>query len=104
MPRRPQLQLAEVPFHVIQRGNNRSACFFADDDYSFFLDHLSLLSKKHRVAVHAYVLMTNHVHLLLTPQRNTGVSAPMKQLGARHVHDVNRVYCRSGSLCEGRFA
>jgi putative transposase len=102
MPRRPRLQLAGVPFHVIQRGNNRSACFFADDDYSFFLDHLSLLSKKHQVAVHAYALMTNHVHLLLTPQRSTGVSALMKQLGQRYVQYVNRVYRRSGSLWEGR--
>ena len=59
-----------------QRGNNRSACFYADEDYQFYLYYLEKLSKKEAVAIHAYVLMTNHVHLLLTPETSDGVSKP----------------------------
>jgi putative transposase len=68
MPRRARLAIAGIPWHIIQRGNNRSACFYADEDYLRYLDTLSELSKKHGCEVHAYVLMTNHVHLLLTPR------------------------------------
>lgn len=103
MPRRGRLQLSEVPYHVIQRGNNRCACFYADDDYTFYLDHLERLARKHCVAIHAYVLMTNHVHLLATPGDKQGVSVLMKMLGQRYVQYINRVYRRSGSLWEGRF-
>ena len=66
MPRRKRLQIAGLPTHIIQRGNNRQACFFADDDYQFFLYHLAQLAKRFRCALHAYVLMSNHFHLLLT--------------------------------------
>jgi putative transposase len=103
MPRRSRLQAAGVPVHIIQRGNNRQACFFADEDYQFFLDHLARLARRFRCALHAYVLMTNHFHLLLSSELAVGPSLLMKFLGQRYVQYVNRAYKRSGSLWEGRF-
>lgn len=103
MPRRPRLAIAGVATHIIQRGNNRSACFFADEDYALYLDHLGELAAKFGCALHAYVLMTNHVHLLLTPQAPDSASMLMKHLGQRYVQYVNRAYRRSGTLWEGRF-
>jgi putative transposase len=103
MPRRKRLQVAGLPTHIIQRGINRQACFFADDDYIFFLDHLEQLAKRFRCALHAYVLMTNHFHLLLTSELEAGPSLLMKFLGQRYVRYANRTYRRSGSLWEGRF-
>ncbi len=67
MPRRPRLRLAGVPLHIIQRGINRAACFYAEVDYAYYLRQLQRLCRDHGVCMHAYVLMTNHVHLLLTP-------------------------------------
>jgi putative transposase len=92
-----------LPVHIIQRGNNRQACFFADDDYLFFLDCLVKIAKRFRCALHACVLMTNHFHLLLTSELEAGPSLLMKFLGQRYVQYVNRAYRRSGSLWEGRF-
>jgi putative transposase len=103
MPRRARLRIAAVPLHIIQRGNNRNACFFVDHDYSCYLQHLSELAARYACSIHAYVLMTNHVHLLLTPGRPDGASLLMKHLGQRYVQYVNRVYRRSGTLWEGRF-
>ncbi len=103
MPRRARLRLAGVPLHLIQRGNNRSACFFAEDDYALYLRHLGELSRDFGCRVHAYVLMTNHVHLLLTPERIDSASLTMKHLGQRYVQHVNRTHRRSGTLWEGRF-
>ena len=60
MPRRPRLKLAGIPVHFIQRGNNRGACFFAEDDYQFYLDHLGEACKKYEVELHAYVLMKTY--------------------------------------------
>ncbi len=103
MPRRPRLRLAGIAFHVIQRGNNRSPCFFTKGDYYRYLRDLELLSRKHRVAVHAYVLMTNHVHLLMTAEQPDGVPTLMKSLGQSYVQYINRRHSRTGSLWEGRF-
>ena len=103
MPRRSRLKAAGVPMHIIQRGNNRQACFFADEDYQFFLDCLARLAKRFRCALHAYVLMTNHFHLLLTSELEAGPSLLLKFLGQRYVQYVNRTYRRTGSLWEGRF-
>ena len=103
MPRRPRLNLASVPLHVIQRGNNRQACFFAEEDYRFYLYWLRKGAEKYGCDIHTYVLMTNHVHLLLTPHGKTSASALMQSLGRRYVQYVNRVYKRSGTLWEGRF-
>ncbi len=74
MPRKPRMYLPGVPSHVVQRGNNRDVCFFCDDDYLFYLECLKQGSKKYGVSIHAYVLMTNHVHLLLTPLQVDSIS------------------------------
>lgn len=103
MPRRPRLLLAGVPVHIIQRGNNRCDCFRTQDDYVRYLCTLEAMSRKYECVVHAYVLMTNHVHLLLTPNRSESASLLMKYLGQRYVQYFNRRYARSGSLWEGRF-
>ena len=103
MPRRARLRLAGLPLHIIQRGNNRTACFYADEDYALYLHHLGDMAREFHCAVHAYVLMTNHVHLLLTPALPDGPSLLMKHLGQRYVQYVNRAYRRSGTLWEGRF-
>lgn len=103
MPRRARILLPGVPVHVIQRGNNRSACFYADEDYRFYLEHLTVQAVKHGCAIHAYCLMTNHVHLLLTPQGVESLGRLMKSLGQRYVQYVNRTYRRTGTLWEGRF-
>lgn len=99
MPRRPRVAVAGVPAHLIQRGHNRDACFFADKDYALYVDHLAELCGKFGCAVHANVLMTNHVHLLLTPQERDGTSLLMKHLGQRYVQYVNRAYGRSAAGC-----
>ena len=103
MARRRRLQVGGFPVHIIQRGNNRQACFFAEQDYRFFLDCLVRYAKRFRCALHSYVLMTNHFHLLLTSELEPGPSLLMKHLGQRYVQYVNRTYRRTGSLWEGRF-
>ena len=103
MPRRPRLDQPGLPQHVIQRGNNRAACFFADEDYYSYLHWLKQAAAKYRVAVHAYVLMTNHVHLLATPGAPGALAALMQSLGRRYVRYVNFTYQRSGTLWEGRY-
>ena len=102
MPRKPRMYLAGVPCHVVQRGNNRDACFFNDNDYRFYLDVLGDACRHYQVDLHAYALMTNHVHLLLTPQTVQGVSRVMQSVGRRYVQYVNRTYRRSGTLWESR--
>lgn len=97
------MALAGVAWHIIQRGNNRSACFFAEEDYRRYLDTLKEQADKYGCAVHAYVLMTNHVHLLITPARAESPALLMKNLGQRYVQYINRTYKRSGTLWEGRF-
>ena len=103
MPRRARLSLAGIPWHIIQRGNNRSTCFFAEQDYRLYLQFLQELARRFDCAVHSYALMTNHVHLLLTPARKNSAALLMKHLGQRYVQHVNRMYGRSGTLWEGRF-
>jgi putative transposase len=103
MPRRARIALPNVPVHLIQRGNNRQPCFFADEDYLRYMEWLSEYSIKFGCAIHAYVLMTNHVHLLISSERADAAGALMKALGQRYVQYVNRVYRRSGTLWEGRF-
>lgn len=103
MPRRARLSIPGIPWHIIQRGNNRSVCFHAEEDYQLYLHHLQEFAVKFGCAIHAYVLMTNHVHLLLTPQHPDSASLLMKHLGQRYVQYINRTYKRSGTLWEGRF-
>jgi len=102
VPRRPRITLAGVLFHLIQRGNNRQACFFSDD-YRAYLNWLQEYAEKSSCAIHAYVLMTNHVHLLITPRTACGAGDLMKRLGRRYVQYINRIYRHSGTLWEGRF-
>ena len=103
MPRRARLAVAGIPWHIIQRGNNHSACFYAEQDYQYYLQTLEEQSLKYDCAIHAYVLMTNYVHLLLTPTNEDSASLMMKHLGQRYVQYINRTYRRSGTLWEGRF-
>jgi putative transposase len=101
--RRARLLFAGVPQHVIQRGNNRQATFFAEEDYRCYLDWLLEAVKKYDCRIYAYVLMTNHVHLLASAQRPYHLSRMMQHLGRRFVRYVNHIYRRSGTLWEGRF-
>lgn len=103
MARLPRTVLPGQPLHVIQRGNNRSVIFFADDDYKRYWHDLKAASEKWGCAIHAYVFMTNHVHLLLTPEAESSVSNMMQSLGRRYVRYVNDMYRRSGTLWEGRY-
>jgi len=103
MPRQPRIVLPGHPAHIIQRGNNRSATFYADDDYHFYLDALHTACKQYHCALHAYVLMTNHVHLLVTPTTESGLSRLMQSLGRCYVRYINHTYKRTGTLWEGRF-
>jgi len=92
-----------VAAHLIQRGVNRAACFRGESDFLVYLSHLRELAKKHACAVHAYCLMTNHVHLLLTPSEAHSCTALMRDLGRRYVPYFNRRHERTGTLWEGRF-
>jgi putative transposase len=97
------MYLPGIPAHVIQRGNNREPCFFAECDYRFYLHRLGRALNRYCVQLHAYVLMTNHVHLLLTPADSTGISRVMSLLGQRYAQYINAKYRRSGSIWEGRY-
>ena len=103
MARLGRYHLADQPLHMIQRGNDRQAIFFHDGDYACYPRLLAEAARHHGCAVHAYVLMTNHVHLLLTPAAAEGPSRLMQWLGVRYVRHVNTTYQRSGTLWEGRF-
>lgn len=103
MPRQARLRIEGVPLHVIQRGNNRMPCFFGERDYRLYLGLIEELAPRFGCAVHAYVLMTNHVHVLVTPRDRDSVSNLMKHLGQRYVQFVNRHQHRTGGLWEGRF-
>ena len=104
MARKPRLAPAGYPQHVIQRGNNRSICFKCENDYIAYISWLKKFSAKFDVGIHAWVLMTNHVHLLCTPKLdNLGVSKMMQALGRMYVRYFNHKYERSGTWWEGRF-
>ena len=103
MPRQPRPDFAGIAQHVVQRGNDRQPCFFQPSDYACYLTQLHESARRYDVAIHAYVLMTNHVHLLATPAMRGGVSRMMQHLGRRYVPFVNARYRRSGTLWEGRF-
>jgi len=103
MPRLGRYFLPDQPLHVIQRGNNRAPVFFTEDDYRRYLEWLSEAALRYGVAIHAYVLMTNHVHLLATPRDAAALSSMMQSLGRRYVRYVNGAYSRTGTLWEGRY-
>lgn len=103
MARPPRIVVPGQALHLVQRGNNRQACFFADDDYRFYLDSLRNAATQYGCRIHAYVLMTNHVHVLLTPEAVEAPSQALQSVGRRYVRYINAVYRRSGTLWEGRF-
>lgn len=103
MPRKPRIHLPGLPQHVIQRGNNREPCFYATSDYQYYLQVLGESLLQQNCQLHAYVLMTNHVHLLVTPGVNYGISRLMQVIGRKYVQFINRTYRRSGTLWEGRY-
>jgi putative transposase len=103
MPRQARLRAAGIPWHVRQRANNGIACFVEPEDRELYLGLLGELAPKTGCAIHAYVLMTNHIHLLVTPQEADGPSRLMKQVGERYVRRFNVRRRRYGTLWEGRF-
>jgi putative transposase len=103
MARLPRYVIPGQPQHIIQRGNNRQAIFAAAADYQFFRDALIEASAKHGLAIHAYVWMTNHIHLLATPAQDNSISKVFQSVGRRYVQYFNFTYQRSGTLWEGRY-
>jgi len=103
MPRQARLEIPGVPLHITQRGVNRCAIFLDDDDRQHYLGLIALSAKKHALRIHAYVLMGNHVHLLVSSGQAGMVSRAMRQLGQNYVTAFNRRHRRTGTLWEGRF-
>lgn len=103
MARLPRLTLPGYPHHIIQRGNNRQAIFAQTADYQTLLGLLDEYARKFEVAIHAYVLMSNHFHLLATPQTADGLPQMMQAVGRRYVRYFNDAQKRSGTLWEGRY-
>jgi len=103
LSRQPRFVLEGQPQHVIQRGNNRDVIFVSDDDYRFYLEKLEAACTRFECELHAYVLMTNHVHLLITPQAKDGISKVMQSVGRYYVQYFNYRYKRTGTLWEGRY-
>jgi putative transposase len=92
-----------LPLHIVQRGHNREKCFFAEVDYMLYLRWLAEALARNSCQLHAYVLMTNHIHLLVTPHSAEGVPRAIMSLGRRYVPHVNRTYNRTGALWESRY-
>lgn len=103
MARLPRLYFPGCAQHVIQRGNNRQACFYDEADYKAYLSFLKEAAAKYQVAIHAFVLMSSHVHLLVTPGDEEGISRLMQVQGLRYVQYFNFTYGRTGTLWEGRY-
>lgn len=103
MPRLARLVVPDVSVHIVQRGHRRAACFFDDADYLAYLVALGTYASRFQCTVHAYCLMTNHVHLLVTPGDAAGCALLMKHLAQRHSKRINAKLARSGTLWEGRF-
>jgi putative transposase len=103
MPRKPRFYLPGVPVHAVQRGRNRDAVFYEDSDYRSYLDWLMEGAERYKCDIHAYVLMTNHVHILATPSYAEGMSRMMQYVGRRYVPYINYHYGTSGSIWEGRY-
>ena len=102
MPRRARMYIPGFPNHIVQRGNNREPCFIEPENYLFYLELWKKLSKLYGVSVHAYCLMTNHIHFLVTPEDEDAISKTMKSVGSRYAQYINFKYKRTGTLWEGR--
>jgi putative transposase len=103
MPRQLRLVVPDMPLHIIQRGNDRMACFRQEADYRVYLALLQQASEKFACAVHAYCLMTNHIHLLMTPSTSVACAALMHGLAHRYAYYFNRKHQRSGTMWDGRY-
>ena len=103
MGRKPRFTLPGHTQHIIQRGLDRRACFYAPADCRLYLVLLQEAAARYQCDVHAYVLMTNHVHRLATPQQSSGISFMMQGLAQRYVRTINRTCHRTGTLWEGRY-
>ena len=103
MPRKPRFFLPGIAVHAIQRGNNRQAVFFDDEDYRVYLHWLKTASERYDCRIHAYVLMTNHVHLLITPGASDSLGRLFQYVGRHYVSYINQTYQRTGTLWEGRY-
>ncbi len=103
MPRKPRYILPDVPVHIVQRGRCKEPVFFEDEDYQMYLGWLKNASEKYQCAIHAYVLMTNHIHILVTPPDSQGITRMMQYVGRYYVSFINKKYGMSGSIWEGRF-
>ena len=102
MPRRARMYLPQYPYHIVQRGNNREACFIEPENYQFYLELWKEVASRYGVSVHAYCLMTNHIHVLATPEDKSSISNTMKVVGSRYAQYINKKYKRTGTLWEGR--
>ncbi|MCF6300121.1 MAG: transposase [Proteobacteria bacterium] len=103
MPRKPRFFVPEIPNHIIQRGNNKEAVFYADEDYFTYKNILYESADKYGIRIHAYVLMTNHIHLLATAGTVDAISLLMQNIGRFYVPYINHKYKRTGTMWEGRF-
>ncbi len=103
MPRKPRFFLPDVPAHIVHRGHSRSPVFFEDSDYTCYLYWLGKASEKYKLSIHAFVLMTNHVHILATPKGRADISVFMQFIGRRYVPYINNKYGGSVSIWEGRY-
>jgi putative transposase len=103
MPRSARTVLVNYPLHIVQRGINRNRCFFGDGDYAAYLRYLGIYAGRFGCSIHAYCLMTNHVHLLVTPHAEAACALLMKNVGQCFVQRVNKALKRTGTLWEGRF-
>lgn len=103
MPRRPRIHLPGLPLHIVQRGHNREACFFTEEDYLAYREWLGAALAATGCRLHAYVQMTNHVHLLLSPPDEGAISRLMISLGRRYVQYINKSYKRTGTLWDSRY-
>lgn len=103
MPRLPRYVLPGHPQHVIQRGNNRCPIFIAEEDYVRFREELSDACRRFHCLIHAYVFMTNHVHLIMTPERENSIAKVLQSVGRRYVQYFDFAYQRTGTLWEGRY-
>ena len=103
MARLARLSIGGYPHHVVQRGNDRQAIFADESDLSRYLEALSAVTAGHQIAIHAYVLMPNHVHLLLTPPDAHAIGSAMQAIGRRYVRWFNDRHARTGALFEGRY-
>lgn len=103
MPRQPRYFVPDIPQHVIRRGVDRQAVFFQPDDYGLYLDSLGDAAAQYECQIHAYVLMTNHTHLLVTPATGQSLPLLMQAMGRSYVQTLNKRYNRTGPLWQGRY-